>query len=63
MKTRLKSSHESMESVLICDPNLEKAKFFRSVAEARRGTNRFLLDLGFHLYKYTCKPHEIVISL
>jgi hypothetical protein len=24
---------------------------------------RSLLNLGFHLYKYTCNPQEIVISL
>ena len=49
----------------------KKAAGLASEAEARRreawaGTDRFLLGLGFHLYKYLCKPQEIknqVVSL
>jgi len=50
----------------------KKAAGLASEAEAHRreawaGTDRFLLGLGFHLYKYLCKPQEIkknqVVSL
>jgi hypothetical protein len=46
---------------------LKKAAKLASKAEARRreawAADRSLLTLGFHLYKYTCNPQEIVISL
>ena len=32
-------------------------------AKPPRGTDRSLLGLGFHLYKYLCKPQEIIVSL
>ena len=49
---------------------LKKAAKLASEAEAHRReakfgseADRFLLTLGFRLYKLTCNPHEIVTSL
>ena len=39
---------------------LKKAAKLASEAEARR---RVRIVLGFHLYKYLCKPQEISISI